>query len=208
MPDIFVNSPAKPKENATETMTRERRGLKGHHGRRLTAFVLYPEKIKFETKEKDEEVVLLLRQHPIVNVGWILVTVAMVYIPFLVNMLGVLDGLPGSFKLIIILAWYLVTLAFALESFMGWFFNVYIVTNKRVIDIDFVNLIYKEVSDANLDKIQDISYSMGGVARTVFNYGDVTIQTAAEVQEFEFKAVPDPARVTKIIKEFMEKGKI
>ena len=208
MPDIFVNSPAKSQETTLkETMKQERRG-RGHHRRKLTAFVLYPDKIKFETKEKDEEVVLLLRQHVIVNLGWILVAIAMIIAPVFINILGILDPLLSEFRLIIILAWYLITLAFIMESFMGWFFNVYIVTNKRVIDIDFANLIYKEVSDANLDKIQDISYSMGGVARTIFNYGDVSIQTAAEVQEFEFKAVPDPARVTKIIKEFMEKGKI
>lgn len=208
MPDIFVNSPVTPQETSVEeTLGYEKKG-RGHHGRKLTAFVLYPEKIKFETKEKDEEVILLLRQHVIVNLGWILVTAAMIIAPFFINALGILGSLPGEFRLIIMLAWYLITLAFTLESFMGWFFNVYIVTNKRVIDIDFANLIYKEVSDANLDKIQDISYSMGGVARTIFNYGDVSIQTAAEVQEFEFKAVPDPARVTKIIKEFMEKGKV
>ena len=52
-------------------------------------------------------------------------------------------------------------------------FNVYIVTDERIIDIDFYNLIYKEVSDANIDKIQDVTYKMGGVVRTLFNYGDV-----------------------------------
>lgn len=208
MPDIFVNSPDMTQEPLVKEAARNERRGRGHHRRKLTAFVLYPEKIKFETKEKDEEVVLLLRQHVIVNVGWILIAAVMVVAPAFIKALGILNSLPGELRLIIILAWYLITIAFVMESFMGWFFNVYIVTNKRVIDIDFANLIYKEVSDANLDKIQDISYSMGGVARTIFNYGDVSIQTAAEVQEFEFKAVPDPARVTGIIKELITKGKI
>ena len=42
---------------------------------------------------------------------------------------------------------------------------------------------------------------MGGVIRTVFNYGDVYIQTAAEVPAFEFLAVPKPDRVAGILQE-------
>jgi len=103
--------------------------------------------------------------------------------------------------LILILAWYLLTLIITMENFLDWFFNVCIVTNLRIVDIDFVNLIYKNVSDANINKIQDVSYNMGGVIRTIFNFGDVVIQTAAEIEQFEFEAVPNPARVVKILED-------
>ena len=82
---------------------------------------------------------------------------------------------------------------------MDWYFNVYFVTTKRIIDVDFYNLIDKRVSDAEIDKIQDVSYTTGGVIRTMFNYGDVFIQTAAEVSEFDFMAVPRPEKGAKII---------
>ena len=88
-----------------------------------------------------------------------------------------------------------------MESFLTWFFNVYIVTDERIIDIDFYNLIYKEVSDANIDKIQDVTYKMGGVIRTLFNYGDVMVQTASEVPNFEFLAVPKPDKVAKVLQD-------
>lgn len=207
MPDIFVStsnrSPrsfsSSPKPKVTESHFPKR-----SHSR-FSAFMHYPEKVNFETKEKDEKVILLLRQHPIVNIGWVLMALLMLMIPTIVGMLGIFASFPSKFKLIIDLTWYLITLAFIMESFLDWFFNVYIVTNLRIVDIDFVNLIYKNVSDANIEKIQDVSYSMGGVARTVFNYGDVVIQTAAEVAEFEFGAVPNPAKVAKIIEDLMIK---
>ena len=210
MTDIFVNPSSKtPTPNSTPTPPQVENlpsplPKKRRHGR-FSAFWQYPERVNFETREKGEKVILLLRQHPIVNLGWILMAILMLLAPTGIGVLGVLSSFPSGFQLIIYLAWYLVTSAFIMESFLDWFFNVYIVTNLRIVDIDFVNLIYKEVSDANIDKIQDVSYNMGGVGRTVFNYGDVIIQTAAEIQEFDFAAVPNPAKVAKIIEDLMVK---
>ncbi len=56
-------------------------------------------------------------------------------------------------------------------------------------------------ADANLDKIEDVTYKMGGVIRTLFNYGDVLIQTAAEVTNFDFLAVPYPDKVVKVLQD-------
>lgn len=205
MPDIFVNTSSEPAKNLSPLPKVAEAPFPRRHHSRFSAFWPYPERVNFETKEKDEKVILLLRQHPIVNLGWILMAILMLLAPAAIRMLGVLSSLPSGFQLIIFLAWYLITSAFIMESFLDWFFNVYIVTNLRIVDIDFVNLIYKEVSDANIDKIQDVTYNMGGVGRAVFNYGDVIIQTAAEVQEFDFAAVPNPAKVAKIIEDLMVK---
>lgn len=205
MPDIFVNTSSEPAKSFSPSPKVAGAPFPKRHHSRFSAFWQYPEKVDFETKEKDEKVILLLRQHPIVNVGWILLAFLMLTVPTIIGMLGVFSSFPPKFKLIIDLTWYLITFVFIMENFLDWFFNIYIVTNLRIVDIDFVNLIYKEVSDANIDKIQDVSYNMGGVGRTVFNYGNVIIQTAAEIEEFDFEAVPNPAKVAKIIEDLMIK---
>ena len=125
----------------------------------------------------------------------------MLLTPIFILNTTVLDSTPSNFRFIFILIWYLITTAYFLESFLTWFFNVYIVTDERIIDIDFYNLIYKEVSDANIDKIQDVTYKMGGVVRTLFNYGDVLIQTASEVPNFDFLAVPHPDKIVKVLQD-------
>ncbi len=208
MPDVFVSSPEKtpnpvltkaPKVKTEKIEERDRR----HH--RMSSFRLYPKDIDFESRSKDERVILLLRQHIAVNFNWILMTVAMVFVPVVAKAFGIFESLPSGFELVITMAWYLVTMAFAFENFLSWYFNVYIVTNERIVDVDFHNLIYKQVSDTELNNIQDVTYNMGGVARTILNYGDVFIQTASEVSEFDFSAVPDPARVVKILNDLIEK---
>ena len=183
----------------------QRMKIPGHTHNKFSAFCLYPEDVDFETREGEEKIILLLRAHPITNIKWILMTILMLFVPGIAGALGILAALPAGLDLIITLSWYLVTMAFAFESFLSWYFNVYFVTTLRVIDVDFYNLIYKQISDANIDKIQDVSYNMGGVARTFFNYGNVFIQTAAEVQEFNFLAIPNPDKVAKIIEDMITK---
>lgn len=169
--------------------------------RPLSAFMFYPDGIEFENREEQEKVVLFLRQHPIVNIPWILLAIVMVFAPGLVSGFATFSEIPANFVFIFILIWYLFITAFVLEKFLTWFFNVYIVTDERIVDVDFYNLIYKEVSDTKLDRIQDVTYNMGGVVRQLFNYGNVLIQTASEVPNFEFTAVPRPDKVVRILQD-------
>lgn len=208
MPDIFVNEvPEKKEEIFKKPETKkEVEELPGHSHSPLTAFCFYPDGIDFETRRKEEKIVLLMRKHIVTNVGWIIIGVIMILAPLVLSKFPILEFLPARFQFVAILGWYLITMAFILEGFLDWFFNVYIVTNQRVVDIDFYNLIYKEVSDAKIDKVQDVTYRMGGVIRTIFDYGDVFIQTAAEVPNFEFLAVPRPNVVAKILEDLIANG--
>ena len=174
----------------------------------FVSFYQEPNFVDFETKEKEEKVVLFLRKHPVTNLGWISATAGMVIAPVFLSLLTDFSFLPAPFRLIGLLSWYLIVFAFVLENFLIWFFNVNIITDERIIDIDFHNLIYKEVSDAKIDKIQDVTYRVGGAVRALFNYGDVLIQTAGEVQNFEFLAVPKPAKVAKILQELRTEEEI
>lgn len=200
MPDVFVSQP----KVVVPTTEKAKSAVSGHSHGLLSTFSVYPDHVDFETRGEDEKIILLLRQHIIVNVKWILVAAVMFFVPTLAKGFGVFNTISGGLELIIIMAWYLVTMAYAFENFLSWYFNVYIVTNERIVDVNFHNLIYKSVSDATLDNIQDVTYNMGGVTRTVFNYGDVFIQTASEVSRFDFLAVPNPARVSKMINELTE----
>lgn len=208
MPELYSASKndknnQKPKE--TPDVTPFEKSLEDFHTHNpLAAFSYQPDNVKFETQEEAEKVVLLLRQHPIVNLPWIFVALLLVLAPSLLSIFPFLDFLPFRFQFIAVLFWYLIVAAYVLESSLSWFFNVYMVTNERVIDVDFENLLYREVSEANIEKIQDIEYEIGGVARSIFNYGDVFIQTAGTMQNFDFKAVPNPAEVVRIIQNLKE----
>jgi hypothetical protein len=193
MPDVFV-SPDGASQAASP------RNL-------FSSFNLYPTDIDFETKGSDEKIILMLRQHPIVNVKWVVITLLLLTGPTVLSILGVFSLLPVGFALVITLTWYLLTSAYAIEGFLGWYFNVYFITTIRIVDIVFYNFINKKASDAEVTKIQNVSYTSNGFLGAMFNFGNVFIQTAAEVPEFKFRSVPGPEKVAKILDDFMVKQK-
>jgi hypothetical protein len=88
-----------------------------------------------------------------------------------------------------------------------WFFSVNIVTDERVMDVDFYGLLFKHVSVAQLDRIEDVNYFQKGVLGAFFNFGDVLIQTAAEITGFVFNKIPNPDRVVKVLSELIAQEK-
>jgi len=53
-----------------------------HDAKIVTAFSLYPRKIRFENQDTDEEVILLLRRHIITTVPWVFAGIVMIFVPF------------------------------------------------------------------------------------------------------------------------------
>jgi membrane protein YdbS with pleckstrin-like domain len=167
----------------------------------LSSFFYYPDKVKFVNEDPEEKVILLLRRHPITNFHWILISFFLLIAPAFISVFSFFESLPGDYQTFFFALWYLITFGFMFEKFINWYFNVKIVTDERIIDVDFTNLLFREVSDANIDQIQEVSVEMGGAIRTFFNYGEVLIQTAAELPQIEFEAVPYPDKVAKVLRE-------
>ncbi len=170
----------------------------------FTCYATFPPSTTFESQEEGEEVVLFLRQHLIVNVPWILLTVFLLTLPSIFTFFPPFIALPTSFQFLLILMWYLFVSGYALAKLMGWFFNIYILTDERIVDIDFVNVLFRKVSTAKIDEIQDVNVEASGAFQTFFNYGGVFIQTAATVPEFDFVNVPHPDKVAEIIHQMID----
>lgn len=209
MPDIYVNKQSsvnsdqpKNKDSTIHQSPVTDHQLPGHTHNSFASYCYQPDNVRFETQDKGEKIILFLRKHPITNVPWVVIAMILLFVPpFILPVFPILSLLPAQFQTVGIVAWYLVTTAFILENFFSWFFNVQIVTDERIVDIDFHNLIYREVSETKVDKIQDVTYKLGGVVRSLFNYGDIYIQTAGTVPNFEFLAVPRPEQVTRVLQE-------
>lgn len=167
------------------------------------AFAAKPTRTSFDTQHHEEEILLLLRQHPITQVKWVVITIILLLLPWLFTFVGVLNFLPPTFQFIASLGWYLLIFGFALEAFLSWFYNVYIITDERVIDVDFESLLFKNISSAKIEKIEDVSAATKGTLGAIFDYGDVQIQTAGAQVEFDFKSVPFPSRVTAFLNELI-----
>lgn len=153
--------------------------------------------VTFENQEKGEEVIFLIRPHFITLVPAIFLTVIFALAPiFLGSILGIfnleISFLTDSQGFLIIIFWYLLVFAYAFYKFIFWYFNVYVLTNERIVDFDFRGILNKAIAYATLNHIEDVSPKTVGFFGTFFNFGDVLIQTAAEKMEFEFHNVASP----------------
>ncbi len=165
----------------------------------LASFWKNPTELRFESQQTGEKPILLLRQHPVTQIVPTIFIGILALLPIGIG-LGIrafnLDWLltaVSNLQVVLILAtWYLIVYGLALERFLLWYFNVYILTNERIIDVDFMGIAFKRVSECRLSQVQDVTFAVSGSLGTFFHYGDIFIQTAAERPEFEFRSVPRP----------------
>ena len=123
----------------------------------FSAYLARQKVFRFEERGDDEEILLVLRRHWVTNVGWIGLALTMATAPVFLKFMPLLAFFPTNYQFISILGWYLMTFAFTFEKFLSWYFNVNIITDQRVIDIDFNNLLDKKFSEAELSAIQDVT---------------------------------------------------
>lgn len=91
-----------------------------------------------------------------------------------------------------------------LYAFLIWidyYFDVWIITNERVINIEQKGLFVRSVSELKFSRIQDVTSEVRGMIPTILNFGDVKVQTAAEEEFFLFRQVPDPYHIKDILME-------
>ena len=115
--------------------------------------------------------------------------------------------IPQNYLLVFVLFWYLVSFAFVYINFILWYYNVNIVTNARVIDIDFIYLLVQEVTATRITQIEDVTIRRIGVFASLFDYGDVYVQTAGAEANIEFLRIPRPKQVSQIIIKLMGQTK-
>ena len=170
----------------------------------FSSYIEHPTHFRFEGQDPNEKILLVLRAHPVTNLNWIALSVLVFIIPFFIPAVLPLFNLnlsiiPTTFAVIFLIINYLLVLLISFEGFLYWYFNVYIVTEKNIVDVDFHSLMFKNIDIAPLRNIEDSSSSMAGLFSSVFNYGNVFVQTAGAAKIIDFHAVPRPHQVADFI---------
>jgi len=178
----------------------------------VSAFCAYPQGLQFSGKVDDEEVILFMRAHIVTNVPWILLVIILLILPITVVpvlfSMGALPTLSIGVSIVLTLFWYLGIFSYSLLKFLYWCFNVYIVTNERVVDVDWYSVINRDVTTAQIRQIQDVKGIQSGVFAGIFDFGIVYIQTAGTEPNFEYTNVPHPQLVVKKIQELKQQEEI
>src|SRR3989338_3862561 len=202
MPDIFVARAATlPKNKMVEDMS-----PKPFHKRMgfLSAFAERTDGVTFANQKSHEEIVLFLRAHLITNFLWVIITIFLLFIPLLSSAVAnfipnPLSFVSGDFIPFFLIFFYLIVFSYAFLNFLNWFYNITLITNLGVVDIDYSGLLYHDVAFTNFNLVEDVNYTKVGFFRSLFNYGDVFVQTAGGRENLEALGVPNPAKAAHTI---------
>lgn len=128
--------------------------------------------------KKDEKILLITRQH------WVkLVLPFFVWVILAVLVFWLIDSKTAAFIIVLVVALY------PLFEVLNYKHNLWCVTNLRVVDESgFFSLHSKE---SPLDKINNVEYDQSIWGR-IFGFGDVDIQTAAEMGETTYELIHHP----------------
>lgn len=205
MTDIFV-APKIAEQNTKAWVEQSNTGL-------FSSFCHNPRGVSFQTQKPHETVILFLRSHFATNISWIFVTIILVSIPIIVGFLLPLfqidflsSPIASTFTKIYVLFYYLMVSSYAFISFLHWFYNVFIVSSERIVDIDYSEIVVHNIAVASLTHVQDVNYNQSGFIPTLFNFGDIFVQTAGNEKNFESLSAPKPREATHIIGDLTGKG--
>lgn len=163
----------------------------------------------FPSQNLQEKVFLVLRRHWFTYVGFLVIAFIFsiplfVLIFYWVSNPEYFSGVFGNVAILVIFAYMLFTIGLMLYGFIDYYLDVYIITNERMVSIEQNGFFRREIAELHLHQIQDVSARVNGFLPTMFHYGDVFVQTAGERENFIFKSIPNPYRVTKLILDLHE----
>lgn len=101
--------------------------------------------------------------------------------------------------------WALILWQMLFAKWTDFYYDVWIITNWRIIDIEQKGFFKRNVATLlNLDHIEDITTEVGSIFGTFLNYGTLQVQTAASKTEFFMVDIAHPREVERIIRKAQE----
>lgn len=154
---------------------------------------------------KDEHIVLELRRHWFIFFLETIFLVIFVCLPFVALIMlergGILVNYPATqdWFQFATAAWFLFTWLTFFILWTNFYLDIWIITNKRIIDIEQHALFKRETIEFRIENIQDVSIHVDGFIPTMLGYGDILAETAGEQRHCAIKDAPNPEKVKNLL---------
>lgn len=150
-----------------------------------------------------EKVVLTVRRHWSFLALPLAITLLLALVPvaFLLSIIGTTDWSTSVDRPLMGLVAVILVIAGIRAYFVwyAWVHDVWVVTNQRLVDGQKRHWFSEEVSTADLQHVQDVALDRHGFFATVLKFGDLRVQTAAEVADFLLRGIPKPQDVLAVL---------
>ncbi len=156
--------------------------------------------------QSDEKCALVVRKHWFIFARsalptFFVILILWVAISVFLKMLGASDAYISFWQAFVLLIG-------AMLLFVIWtnyFLDMWIITNKRLVDIEQVKLFKRVVTATRIDLVQDITVKIPGFIATMLNFGNLTVQTAgAALKNIHIDGISNPNYVKQVILKYLD----
>lgn len=177
----------------------------------LDAVRVYPEKVAFDGQDNDEQIILFLRQHPIVlvvglgrafGIFLLFLLFAWTFGTFFAQMTTI-----HTLGFVIFIGGLALSVSTSIYEFLKWYFTVNIITSTRLIDLNFESVMDSKWSVTTLRAIQDVTYSTPGFIYALFDIANLKILTASHKEHFELPNLPKARDIQDVLMDLVENEK-
>ncbi|MFA5947660.1 MAG: hypothetical protein WC806_01645 [Candidatus Gracilibacteria bacterium] len=148
--------------------------------------------------DEDEKIIVVIHRHPIILFNaslkvfffGVIIPVAFYFMFPSVLYVAIAWGIGGFFGM--------------LYHIIDWYFDVWLITNTGVIDIDKNGLFEKSSTRIEYHMIEGIAYTIKGFWATVLNYGDIQIDKISTATTVILHDAASPKRIERQIMKYQE----
>lgn len=166
-------------------------------------------------EDENEPILIFLHRHIISFLIPAGIFIVLTLLPLFFKMVISQDSFALSISLdarllitIFVSMYYLMLVGYLFGEWISYYYDILIVTKSTVIDIKQNNLFNREITHLHLRQVEDISSEVKGFLPTIFNYGDIIVQSAGAQEHTVIQAIPKPQKVAAMIlqlhKDFIE----
>jgi uncharacterized membrane protein YdbT with pleckstrin-like domain len=152
-----------------------------------------------------QTVVMSIHRHPIVLLPSIVAVLFMTIIPLMLGFVVLTYLFPNlgaahlSWVVVGFAAYYLFLLVLATVLWMDYYYDMYVVTDSHILDINQRSLLFRRVARTSLLRVQDVTVRVLGLWASILDYGTVNVQTAGHEEDITLLDIPKPAEVARSI---------
>jgi len=171
-----------------------------------------PKKL-FPSQQPNEKVYLVFREHWFRLAVKFSIVGLLMLLPIIIRLLFIdarelfNDSQSQAIISLVLQVYYMGLLLALFLIWVLYYLNLGIVTERRLVDIDQHGLLKHEVSELNLDAIEDVTSETIGIFGNILDYGTVYIQTAGAKERLEFDKIHHPKKVASVILTLYEQRK-
>jgi hypothetical protein len=167
----------------------------------------------FHDMRPGEQVVAVVRRHWFILFRDIFALGVLFLLPFFVLPLvigiatsGGALGFSAGVGVFFTSLWALIMWNLLFARWTDYYFDVWILTSQRIIDINQQGLFHRDIATLfDLNHIEDVKTVTYGIIGNLLGFGKLQVQTAAHRDEFEMDGIANPVQFERIIRETQQK---